>query len=303
MKYDQIASAYIEITESRTYTDIDVNKLPSAVLENLHQKTVNEETEHDFHNWVSKTEPDGYLPFQASKLIKNTSRDSAVSNWRGNQVYNHNTDLVAQHKKNLTGEDMHNINHLTTGGLSYGGETGSALINDHCHKQFKKDGVKPSHFTIPKNDEENDDYTSGSKINLDSIDNSLKKNKLEKSMKTYSGIPFNPSDRVGKQGLLHLPAFTSSTRNRGTAAIYASAAKRATGSDVSHILEIHHPKGATGAYIGNDEDYTPFSDDEFIHPRGTTLKIHPEPTKYDLEDGKECHVWKARRLIGMEKNK
>ena len=56
-------------------------------------------------------------------------------------------------------------------------------------------------------------------------------------------------------------------------------------------------------YIGDSEVYRLFYQQEHLMPRGVTIQINPIPEIHEGKDGKKLHVWKAKRLLSLEKNK
>lgn len=214
----------------------------------------------------------------------------------------HDEKLIQKHKQNFDRVDYNNIHELVTGGLETH-NSGSNHINDHLIKMHRSGNPPPTEMIHLQNpDDHESEDGNPRKIDLTSIDNTLKKNKLEKSMKTYHGASFDPRSLVGEKGLLHLPGYTSSSARRYAAYRYGKSAADISKSKDIHIIEIHHPKGSTNAYIGDDDDYTPFhGDNEMLSPRGITLKFAKEPTMYKMHNGYTVHVHHARRLIGLEK--
>jgi hypothetical protein len=287
-----VQSAYISMCESRNYQNLDFSKIKSVdVFHHKDLQQLSEETEEDFHEWARKTEPHSQLDVHAAKLVDHTNMwGKHAQRWHETHAPHEeeNTPLLVKHKLNLEPKDYDHIHNITQNGLEEG-ETGSRKLNEfliHSHENGKP---KPSTYT----------REDGTHIDLEAMDHTFKKNKLDKGMTTYSGINFDPNKKRSDSGIVHLPAFTSTSIQRITAARYGMFNTK--GKKVSHVLAITHPKGSTGMYIGNDEDFTPFRDNEFITPRHTTLNIEKEPTKYEMKNGTEIHVWKAKRLIGLEK--
>lgn len=178
-----------------------------------------------------------------------------------------------------------------------------------------------NHYGKPKNATALEMYVSESaEINLSLIDHHLHNhpidphvqkliNKLDKStdqrtpkdMHVYSGIGFVPQhagERVIKQ---HLPAFTSTSLDYGTARAYSGSMN----TDKPHnILKIHVPKGSRGVYLHLPQHQP--SNNEFLLPRNAKLHIDPTPSidthvinHKDWLDGKglvEHHynIWHAK---------
>ena len=135
-------------------------------------------------------------------------------------------------------------------------------------------------------------------IDIDHLDSAIRANTHEKKFVTYSGIGFNPSDLMGDSDILHLPAYTSSSSVKGIAIPYA----KADHNGEFHVLEIHHPAGSHGLYVG-DNDPSPWGHKEHIMPRGETLKISKKPNSHMDNNGEILHVWKATRQIKKDSEK
>lgn len=126
-------------------------------------------------------------------------------------------------------------------------------------------------------------------------------------MVVYHGTHrWNPGKESAKhpEGHIHLPAYTSTSIDKHKANAFAAGHTHFKTDAGHHILEIHLPKGHKGVYLGSHSIHD--DEKEFLLPRGTNLKIHPNPTKmshtvhgYDYKEKvwkpqqKEVHVWKA----------
>jgi hypothetical protein len=274
MKYDLIAEAYLN-------SKIDIRKLPVADISHHRSKKYISESVYDWVNKGSEIDPVN---------INNVS-DKKYPSIDNPDIY---SNLSKEHSKNISGRHANALRAYVTGGLDAGHETGSGEVNKHLiDSHINKTPINQSfHFS---ND---DDPENGQTLNINDLDDALNQNKLHKNLVTYSGLGFNPS-RIMQNNLLHLPAYTSSSTSRHVALIYA----RPDENMDAHILEIHHPKGSNGMYLGDNEDYTPFYQKEHLMPRGVTIQINPIPEIHEGKDGNKLHVWKAKRLLSLEKNK
>lgn len=294
IEYDASALAYIEMCESRDIASL--NMKACGIMSMWHDKSniLSEENQEDFHKFVSKKEP-VELEHVASRIVNPDNMwDHPVHSWLTNSDVMHNQELGDKHKENFDHTDYSNIDQLVHGGLTYG-DSGTRKLNEHLVEQHKLGNPLPTTFKIP------DEEREGEHLDLDSIDSTLKKNRLDKSLKTYHGTNFDPKDHFSKNNIVHLPTYNSSSLQPLVGARYGVFGAIHNGSHIAHVIEIHHPKGSTGAYIGNDEHLTAFKDNEFITPRGMTLQFNKEPTKYQMDNGNEIHFWKAKRMIGLEK--
>ncbi len=266
------------INES-TLTESKEPRLPFAdISHHHHRKHLNEGKIED---WVNHKQP-------YDQQVNNFNFDTSIDSIRPKTYAAEDThkDLADDHLSNLDGHHREAVESYIMGGLEDGDETGSFRVNDHLIKSHraKKEPKKEFHFG---SDEDFQRY-----LNLDHLDEALEINKLDKPMTTYSGIGFNPKDIMKDGNMLHLPAYTSSSTNRGVAVLYAKPDK----DRVYHVMQIHHPTGSSGLYIGDRDDFSPFMQKEHIMPRNTTLKINPKPEVHTDNLGVQMHIWKATRV-------
>ena len=253
---------------------------PLPVADISHHK--NKKLDENVHSWINKTQPEE---------CKVDSRFSFRSKFNGSlrthEIDDPHNELSKEHIKNLTPEEQNAAHVYINGGLYSGDESGSRRVNNHLIESHKNNKTPDTHFTFT------DDDGYGHHLNLHHLDSAIERNKLPTSMKTYSGITFDPRKLLDSRNKLHMPAYTSSSTNRGVAAIYSTP----QGDDGDHhIIQIHHPKGSTGLYIGDDEDTSGFQQKEHISPRGMTLHINPTPEVHEDSNGAKLHVWSAKRL-------
>lgn len=129
----------------------------------------------------------------------------------------------------------------------------------------------------------------GKNYDIDGLDKATNKHSLEHDLHIYSGLSFNPHKELSKNktGLVHLPAFTSTSVSKDIAFNYA---KHNQTGGIKHILHIHMKPGDRGAYIDQHSVYN--GEHEMLLPRNTTLKVHPKP-HIEEKDGHTVHVWRA----------
>ncbi len=258
-------------------------RLPFAdISHHHHRKHLNEGKIED---WVNHKQP-------YDQQVNNFNFDTSIDSIRPKTYAAEDThkDLADDHLSNLDGHHREAVESYIMGGLEDGDETGSFRVNDHLIKSHraKKEPKKEFHFG---SDEDFQRY-----LNIDHLDEALEINKLEKPLTTYSGIGFNPKDIMKGGNMLHLPAYTSSSTNRGVAVLYAKPDK----DRVYHVMQIHHPTGSSGLYIGDRDDFSPFMQKEHLMPRGTTLKINPKPEVHTDNLGVQMHIWKATRVLDKD---
>ena len=193
--------------------------------------------------------------------------------------------LAEEHCANLDPYHHHSVMAYITGGLEDGHDTGSAYVNEHLLKSHKSKRTPKKVFKFG-------DDEFGPELHLDHLDEALERNTLDKKLVTYSGVGFNPKELAGENGKIFLPAYVSSSTSKAVALMYAKPDK----NQVHHMIQITHPKGSTGLYIGDNEDLSSFRQKEHIMPRNSMIKIHPEPEVHTDNMGNELHVWKATRI-------
>lgn len=273
MNYDSIAEAYLT-------SNIDIHSIPCADISHHHKPELNESV----NSWVNQDRPvdNRYTTEHISRLR------TIVPYWSEKDPYE---PLSRAHDAALTDQSHARAIHAYING-SLGDEdfsTGSEMVNRHLLEahQYK---VEPRRlFSFPQ---------SGLHLNLDHLDAALRTNRLNGPLVTYSGLGFNPGRLLSDSGLLHLPAYTSSSTNKIVALRYTT-----PDSQGLHILRIHHTRGSTGFYVGDNQDYSDFAQKEHIMPRGVTIKVNPVPDIHQDPTGTKLHVWNARRLLSLEKNK
>jgi hypothetical protein len=133
-------------------------------------------------------------------------------------------------------------------------------------------------------------------INVNHMDEALSKHRLPHPLTTYSGVKFEPHKTANEDGLLHLPAYTSSSHAISVARGFGQTFDGENGERVRHIIRFKLPEGHHGFYVG---DHSEVPDErEFIMPRGMTVKISKNPEIHDGiasegNAGLKYHIWDA----------
>jgi hypothetical protein len=152
----------------------------------------------------------------------------------------------------------------------------SNSLNSELFRRHVEDHPEPNPASVP---------TKGGDSHHDvaALDKAVS-HPLKRDVHVYSGVRFNPGQVASRhpEGHIHLPAYTSTSLDRGVANQFA---------DSGHILHVHLKAGDKARYLGADSHYT--HEKEVLLPRHTTLKVHPEPTKVKEEGGNTVHVWHA----------
>lgn len=131
----------------------------------------------------------------------------------------------------------------------------------------------------------------GEVFDIELMDSAFTSMELPFDMETYSAIGVDPTNCVGDDGVFDSPAYLQSSTRRFIAIKYAIQC----GGNDHHVLRIRHSVGGRGIYVGNRSGLTNQSDDEFILPRNSKIKVSPTPETIEVE-GHVFHMWDATRL-------
>jgi hypothetical protein len=145
-------------------------------------------------------------------------------------------------------EEIKNIKDYTT--KTHEG-SGSARLNSYL---WRKHHDKSEH----------DELYEKRKQNLDKI---MKMHKTPEEMHVYSGITYDPRNKMNSEGIVHHPAYLSTSLNREVARTFN---RWDNDSKQFNMLKIHVPKNHPGIYVGNHTKWK--SEKELILPRGINLK-------------------------------
>lgn len=217
-----------------------------------------------------------FIPAAFVHYKDQTSLDEDIDHWAVKNDNNHkaidNIDFDATH----TEDDKTHLYRYTAA---------STELNRALFRAHKEGQEVPNEFHSPNNF-----HFKNVTHDLKGLDAAVGRNKLDHDLVSYSGIRWEPSDKIGPDGKVHLPAYTSTTLNKDTALSFTAPNK-----DTQHknILQITSRKGSTGIYTHNDPSMTFYpSESEFLIPRKTTLKVNPVP---EVHEG-GFHIWHAERL-------
>lgn len=152
---------------------------------------------------------------------------------------------------------------------------------------FKEYGVKPEDVGY---------------VDHKALDSIVRQTKSPHDLTLYTGIRRHPQKRANGDGLLHLPAYTSTSLNAAPAISFATKSPRHISEDPQdrrnkHVLKISYPKGSHGVYIGKQTDIP--GEREFLMPRGVTLRISDNPRIiHDPFHDRHVHIWDAEPVSG-----
>lgn len=237
---------------------------------------INEATSDEFNNWTSETEDN-----KNYKLgIDNSYETNVHVGHRYHSLRDSHPELFKLHCGNLSIPEERTLYNYCNVGLYHGEKTGSNRINSHL-LEASRHNMRP---------QPNIKHGNGSEFNIQEMDTILNSKQLPHKLVTYSGVGFDPYKEVNRHGIMESPTYLSSSTRRLTAANYALMHNKTGGEH--HILEINHNTGDTGIYIGNKNNISKFADDEYIIPRGISLKIDPNPVHFPMLHNGKHHIFK-----------
>jgi hypothetical protein len=124
------------------------------------------------------------------------------------------------------------------------------------------------------------------------LDAAVNRNKLKQDLHVYSGVGFHPGHLSARHpdNHLHMAAYTSTSIDKHTAMEFASMHDDDEGEH--HIIHFHLKKGQKGKYVAPHALPEVQHEREYLMPRNTTIKVHPEPTVH-RSGGSTYNIWHA----------
>jgi len=108
------------------------------------------------------------------------------------------------------------------------------------------------------------------------IDSALAKHKTPMKLTVFSGVKGDPREKMNSEGVVHHPAYLSTSLNKRTGKDFGYDGEESGGVSggtqygVHHVLKIKVPRGHPGAYV--DDFSKNKGEHEFILPRGMNLR-------------------------------
>jgi hypothetical protein len=157
-------------------------------------------------------------------------------------------ESLSDHYKNFTEDHIDNIKKYTDD--SYG-------INSYLWKKHKGEEIteEDKHYALKH-----------SSPKIEKMDSALKAHKTPYDLEVHSGTDHDPRELKNSEGIMHHPAYLSTSLMHNKATDFAGVGKDGN----KHVLSINVPKGSHGAYVEN-HSYSP-NEREFIIPRDSKLK-------------------------------
>jgi hypothetical protein len=178
-----------------------------------------------------------------------------------------NESIVSDHKslsKHYTFKDV--PHHLKTAVQQYTDD--SADLNSYHWNKHELNQTGQGHLFDPD---------SRGEYDTKRLDNALEHHRTPHDVTVYAGIKGDPRERANKEGVVHHPAYMSTSLNKRIAQGFANSNRHADKNEVNvdhaHTLQITVPKGHAGAYVGNKGISDAPKEKEFILPRGLNFKL------------------------------
>jgi hypothetical protein len=126
------------------------------------------------------------------------------------------------------------------------------------------------------------------KKNSEGLDKFINMKKTPSKLVVYSGTKHDPQTMKNSEGIVHHPAYLSTSLDQNVAESFAR--KNITGYRDMHMLKIHVPKGHPATYVPSSLN-NPFSrkEEELVLPRGLNLK-HIKTDIESTDGGKMLHT-------------
>jgi hypothetical protein len=268
------------------HSDNRTHEIPD-IIKNVVDAKLSESSDDTFKHWIHDTDHQFTRLSPHAYLNYGNIKDDVQIGQRGATIPMSHPKLFEDHMKNLNVNDQHIIHKFIHIGLQQTPphKSGSVRLNHHL---LGASNAGMMHKPVLQ-------YDNGDSFSFSHMDDALDKNKLQHKLVTYSGVNFDPSEKMSEYGFINSPTYLSSSTRKFVAAKYA--AEHLT-NDVHHIIELHHNVGDSGIYVGNRTKLSSFSDDEFIMPRNSVIKMDGAYDDYHHIYNSKQHtfrVWKASR--------
>jgi len=196
--------------------------------------------------------------------------------------FNEYRDLAKSHFDSLTPEEHEAVVHYTYN---------SYPINKHLESVYHGEAPYSRKVEITRPSDKSNSVSVVADIGH--LTSAVTKNRLPHDLVTYAGIYKPTVDDV----LVHFASFISSSTDTETAHMFGT--YKNGGSGPVHIAKMHHQKGHTGLYIGNNPELSLSPHEhEFIIPPRSNFKVSHQPTIIKDQDGNVTHyIWDFKRMM------
>lgn len=176
---------------------------------------------------------------------------------RNNKNFDNHNKFVSKHYNKYNSTQQESIYHYKEG----------SNINDYLWKSHKGDYRK-----IPYH--EKDEFGYHSEV----LDDAMNVHKTPHKMILYSGTRHDPRELMNKEGIVHHPAYLSTSTNRDIAERFSThnLLPDKGGMRRHHVYKIHVPENQGGIAIPNDDEKY---ENELVLPRDTNMKYIKTETR------------------------
>jgi len=118
------------------------------------------------------------------------------------------------------------------------------------------------------------------KKDFETMDSAMEAHKTPPEMMVHSGTIHDPRKMKNSEGIVHHPAYMSTSLDPHVAHTFAYKQAINEDSNDMHTLHIKVPAGSKGAYAGHLGGIHHISEKEFVLPKGSNLKYHRTDVDY-----------------------
>ena len=119
------------------------------------------------------------------------------------------------------------------------------------------------------------------KKDFEHMDSAMEAHKTPHEMTVHSGTIHDPRKMKNSEGIVHHPAYMSTSLDPHVAHTFAYRQATHESSNDMHTLHINVPAGSKGAYTGHLGGTHHISEKEFVLPKGSNLKYHRTDVDYN----------------------
>jgi hypothetical protein len=278
-------SPYVMMCNHSSNRTNDIPDILKNYIDTYH--TLKEQTSDNtsMYHWISQTEPEHFDRFHPLSFGYNYPPDNDRIRHRRDHLSAFDKELEQKHVLSLHSHEIKHVRDYSSIGLRSGLQSGSLLINNSLlNDRFRKNKT----LMIQ--------HPNGEHFDVSKFDSVLDRFQLHKNMDTYHGVSFDPEKHISSSGELHIPSYLSTSARRFSGVKYS--VMHPQGVDNYHILQIHNKTGNHGLYLGNINGINNFSDDEYVLPRDSYLKVNNKKSYHEnfRNSVHTLHVWDVERL-------
>jgi hypothetical protein len=271
----------------------------------VHGKHAAKSTNNSFPNYVHGKHASNKINEEADTGAEPTDLRDWFDNHNKNVNGGQGIDSLHAELTNHYHEDLSNhpdSNHVVdyTKGSS---ELNGALLRSHRSGASDIESVDDGYnYMSEKSAEMHNERRNG-------IDKAISSIPAPKDFDTYAGVGFDPRRLMDQNGVVHSPAYLSSSIDPRIAHSFSHELDSRTGQSPrdndgeieKHILKIPVKQYQTnGVYVDSISNFGTkegqLGEKEFLHPRGQKYKIDPTPKTLTSKYGGSTHIWTANPI-------